>query len=567
MSARKLLSIVIVGRNDDYLGGYRYRLQTCLDFLAANLKTLGRLDDVEVLFVDWNSQGAPLSDEIELTPEAAALMRFVIVPPAVAKARNPMAAFFTTCAVNVGVRRAVGAFIMLADSDSMMPLPSLKALLEVLDGTLPTHAPKEQLIYPIPRHQIPGSIAARRPNVAAWVEILKRITGSRRKELPAGDCLGGFSAAQLMHRDLWFEFGGYSEKLDRAWGWSDNDLMFRVTQKYNWMDLGYYGVIAFHIEHFASKGIGHSRDPDSINAMALTYDAHPNDEGWGLATMTLQERRVAGRVRLEPAPHWNPLKGALSADDFLALRGDPEIADLIKNVGHPHRNMGDRGRADYEAVSALTVLLLREHPRNVVHVGALYWPVLMTLLETVAGTDLFLVQPWREGVFTAEPTLTGAPGNPGMLAIGMTISAYRGYARILSNRAPLALDALFASDPLAQSIELAVIDRGEIEEDFARVLARIADHLAPNGAILITDEQHRLPITEEDARVFVARQLARGEAHRDVPEGANDGVFVQGGDEALSGAAFDVLSLGGGGACLVRKRAAEAVQPAAIAAE
>lgn len=549
MSGTPLLTIIIVGRNDDYLGGYRYRLQTCLDFLAANLKQLGRLGDVEVLFVDWNSQGAPLADEIELTAEAASILRFVIVPPAVAKARNMQVSFFTTCAVNVGVRRAEGEFIMLADSDSMMTAPSLKALLETLDGTLPTHFPKHELIYPIPRHQIPGAVAARRPNVAAWREILKRLMASRRKELPAGDCLGGFSAAQLMHRDLWFEFGGYNERLDRAWGWSDNELMLRVTQKYNWMDLGYYGVFAFHIEHFASTGNAHSRDPNSINKMLLTYDAHPNDAGWGLAQQSLPERRVEGRVQLADAPRWAPMAcTARSAETVSALIADREICDFSSAAAHSYRTDGERGDVNDDAVTALALVLLKDYPRNAVFVGSFYWPLFQALLEGNPGLDLFIVQPWHEGEL--EENQSG----PGQLAQILARLSYRGFARILSQRAPEALDNLIASDPLAQEFDLVVIDRGDVEDDFAPVAARALKRLSPGGALVLIDMERRIPDSPADAETFIGRILVRGEDQ----ESAHHGVYAQSHEERELGRAFSLVRFGSCGVCLIRKLPNEA---------
>jgi hypothetical protein len=562
MNGRKLLTIVIVGRNDDYLGGYRYRLQTCLDFLASNLKALGRLDDVEVLFVDWNSQGATLDTEIQLTPEAASMLKFVIVPSAVAKARNMQVSFFTTCAVNVGVRRAEGEFIMLADSDSMMPLPSLKALLETLDGTLPTHFPKEQLIYPIPRHQIPGAVAARRPNVSAWTEILKRLMASRRKELPSGDCLGGFSAAQLMHRDLWFEFGGYNEKLDRAWGWSDNELMFRVTQKYNWMDLGYYGVVAFHIEHFASTGNAHSRDPNSINTMLLKYEPHPNEAGWGLASADLPERRVSGNQQLAPMPAWEPLKYlARDINSVTALLTDQEIGDFSSMVAHSNRTGGERGAVNDDAVVAMSLVLLKEYPRNAAFIGPMHWPLILALIAGNPGIDLFIVRPWAEGVLE-DPT-----GDPGMISQLLANSSYRGFARVLSNRAHVALDNLAASDPLAQQLDLIVIDRGAIENDFARTMARALERLSPGGALVLIDEQRRVPEGGEEMHVFLGRLMAQGALDDAPQEGAHHGVFMQADDEAERGAAYDAVRFGSLGVALIRKRPEAAQEPHALAAE
>lgn len=562
MSAEKLLSIVIVGRNDDYLGNYRYRLQTCLDFLATNLRLLGRLDDVEVLFVDWNSQGRTLADEISVGDDAAAILRFVIVTPQVAKARNMQVSFFTTCAVNVGVRRASGKFIMLADSDSMMPLPSLKALLELLDGTLPATSPTNQLIFPIPRHQIPGAIAARRPNVAAWVDILKRLMASRRKELPSADCLGGFSAAQLMHRDLWWEFGGYNENLDRAWGWSDNELMFRVTQKYNWMDVGYYGVVAFHIEHFASTGNAHARDPNSINTMSLTYDPHPNGADWGLAGVSLPLKFVEGAGRVDAAPQWEPMRCIVRTERGLhEMIRDPEIEAFTSRVAHSRREGGMRDSINDDAIVAASTVLLKEYPRNVLHVGALRWPLLSMIVEGNPGADLFMIQPWKEG------NLEGEPGDPGMLSMLLANSPYRGFARILSQRAPQAIDQLVASDPIAQSFDLAILDRSDVESDFAQTAARILTRLAPGGAFVLIDQKRRFPKSLEEARVFLGRLLSR-EADLRLPLQAPEhhGVFVQSPQELKLGAGYDVVTLGEGAVHLVRKHRLE-IDTVRVAAE
>ena len=53
----KLLTVAVTGRNDDYMGNFKYRLTTCLNYLARNLRDLGRLDEVEVLVTDWNRGG------------------------------------------------------------------------------------------------------------------------------------------------------------------------------------------------------------------------------------------------------------------------------------------------------------------------------------------------------------------------------------------------------------------------------------------------------------------------------------------------------------------------------
>lgn len=555
MSAHsKLLSIVIVGRNDDYLGNYRYRLETCLDFLARNLRTLGRLNDVEVLFLDWNSPDKPISDVLQVSADAASILRIVVVPPEVAAARNLTVSFFTTCAVNAGVRRSKGEFIMLADSDSMMPLPALKSLLEVLEGKLPTFGPKDELIYPLPRYQIPGGIGARQPNVAAWEKILQRLMASRRKELPAGDCLGGFSAAQLMHRKLWWEFGGYSEVLDRAWGWSDNDLMLRVTQKYNWMDLGYYGVVAFHIEHHASTGNAHARDPNSINKMLVDYNPHPNAEDWGLGSITLPEHTLKGARAVSSTPEWKPLACRTTTDLGPAMNS--EFCEFVSRVAHGRgREPGMAGNIGDDAVTAGAVLTQQEHARNAFYFGSLRWPLLSMIVDGNPGIDLFLINPWAEGEIT-DPS-----GDPGMLSMLLANSSYRGFARIVSGPVTEALASIERSDPLAMPIEFAIVRRTDIEADFSRVMPQILSRLAPGGAVLLIDEKKRAPRDPAAMRTFLGRLLRNGDG------GEKTRVFTQNVSEDALGEAFHTLSMATGAVHLIRARSGIKAQPARIAAE
>jgi hypothetical protein len=543
MSGGKLLSVIVVGRNDDYLGGYRYRLETSLNHLAKCLSALDRLNDVEVVFVDWNSHQAPLVDEVSLTAEAGSITRFVIVSPEVAQKRKGSVSFFTTCAVNVGVRRAAGQFIMLADSDSMMPLPSLDALLKVLDGTLETFGPKDELIFPIPRHQIPGAIGARRPNLAAWEIILQRIHAARRKELPGADCLGGFSAGQLMHRDLWFEFGGYSEALDRAWGWSDNELMLRVTQKYNWMDLGYYGVVAFHIEHHASSGSNHQRDPHSINAQTLTYERHPNGPDWGLQNVNLIEKRAKPRSKLTSKPDW----GTISYRVFLSTQIVGALLDsYVDWAALIHATELPFDPVTRDGMTTVASFAHFDMPRNAVYLGEVRRPMLTMLTKIVPGIDLCLIQPWAEG------DVSHARTTPGALGAHLAANDFRGFARIVSGPALEGLKTLEASDAHFGLIELAILERSSFGGDFDAVLSATLARLAPGGALVLIDDSGRVLQSEPAFRTMMGRSLVR--AGRPTPGGAMVGPFVQSDDEVDRTADFDVAIAPGGAVHMIRRR-------------
>src|SRR5687768_7321692 len=133
---RPLVSFVIIGRNDGYMGDYLYRLATSLSFLAQSAEAAALLDQIEVLVVDWAST-RPLSADLPLTAAARRITRFLEVTPEVIAGRP--AEWHPTCAVNVGVRRARGEFIFFTDSDCLWTEVAIETLGRLLRGriTLP----------------------------------------------------------------------------------------------------------------------------------------------------------------------------------------------------------------------------------------------------------------------------------------------------------------------------------------------------------------------------------------------------------------------------------------------
>jgi hypothetical protein len=77
---RPLVSVVIIGRNDNFRGDALYRLSTSLSFLAQSAAHAGILDEVEIIVVDWISE-RPLSSEVALAPEARRATAFLAVTP------------------------------------------------------------------------------------------------------------------------------------------------------------------------------------------------------------------------------------------------------------------------------------------------------------------------------------------------------------------------------------------------------------------------------------------------------------------------------------------------------
>lgn len=74
----KKLSICMVGRNDDYMPDFIYRITTTLNFIAESARIADVLSQLELVVVDWKSQ-EPLSTVVPLSKEAKQITRFVYV--------------------------------------------------------------------------------------------------------------------------------------------------------------------------------------------------------------------------------------------------------------------------------------------------------------------------------------------------------------------------------------------------------------------------------------------------------------------------------------------------------
>src|SRR5437867_5978425 len=83
-ACRPALSLILCSRNDEYMGNSRWRLETTLNYVATQVEALGRSKDVEVLVADWGSE-VPLREVLRLTPAAAAIVSFMLIPAEIAR--------------------------------------------------------------------------------------------------------------------------------------------------------------------------------------------------------------------------------------------------------------------------------------------------------------------------------------------------------------------------------------------------------------------------------------------------------------------------------------------------
>lgn len=241
------VSFVTHGRNDNFRGNPRWRMEMCINSLALACQELGELDNIEILVTDWASD-VPLSQVLRLIPAARKIMRFVYVPLEIAKPLQKDSGYPVTLAMNTTIRRASGEFVARMDLDAFFTTALVRRLFRILrqlEPGIPVN-PRACLLTAAIRH-IPCQIVDREPNLGTYLRIVERyerMIGYTGLHLPY---LGG-SSMDILPRPLWHEMRGYNESMLYR-SQMEDDLNGRVSMKYGLVDLADYGVYFFHSEH------------------------------------------------------------------------------------------------------------------------------------------------------------------------------------------------------------------------------------------------------------------------------------------------------------------------------
>lgn len=472
----KLLSIVVTGRNDNYMGNFKYRITTCLNYLARNLKDLGRLDDVEVLVTDWGSD-VPLAKVLHLSPEAGRICRFVYVHPTIACAVQSDGSFCQTLAVNVSLRRGKGKFLTLLETDSLFLWHSLQALLELLDGKLAVPFDINRMLFLVPRYKVPWEVVQREPTLEEWDRYLLLNAGS----LPRPQGLSGLGiscSGQMMHRSLWHACRGYDQRL-RYWGWSDAELTLRVTQYYPWVDLSSLGVSLFHMEHWPRNR--HVSGVRRSNPCYVSPTFEVNDENWGLANYELDIQTAENIIELSRTTEssetvsqvepWNKTRGEL-------------VAELTSHLVREHAQTTIQSwsvdPAEWESLCILSWYSLHHYPRTYLDCGIQKAQAAAVVAAACPGVEIYGIDSWQASD-SRSPVLPPNHATRILRDVG-----YQGYTRLVTGDSRTAFQRLRDSSVGPLSLDLALVRGDMFSTDVTQQLSNLIPHLAPGGTVVFT---------------------------------------------------------------------------------
>ena len=285
---RKILSICLSGRNDDYGTDFKRRFVQSVNFLAWSARRAAVLQDLGILFCDWNS-AFPLAEELRFSPEAASILRFIQVPPEVAEPLNyGQTPFHTAKSLNVALRRARGKFVAMMPSDILFSQFALRALLALLKAEVPLPFDPEKSLLGVPRKFLPAHVDERTyfSSCEKTEQLLANGDWYMENDRYTRAMNGGYGmwilpAAELRKtRGLLESIGG--------WGYSDSELGMRLADKLPVVNLSGYAVFcydfAISISEYRRKNKGVRFE---LTHFSADYEANP--ENWGLAEQVFLE--------------------------------------------------------------------------------------------------------------------------------------------------------------------------------------------------------------------------------------------------------------------------------------
>jgi hypothetical protein len=467
----------MMGRDDDYMPDFRYRLVTTVDFIARQLVRLDALEQAEILVADWASD-TPMAETLTFSAAGARLCHFLCLQPeSLRQAGHRVAVPHPAVGINVAIRRAAGEFVMQIGADTLLPLHALDYLLRLCRGDLALPVDPRAALLLIPRIHIPWQFVKRQPSVDQWERCLVANSCHAAVEQPYNLAAGGSAGAILMHRSLWHDLRGLTETL-AGWGWSDSDVASRAGQSCPWLALSGYGVVSAHMEHEPGAGRRAQALAATLPVKGQTFPhalgRTTNPADWGLGTLDLPKQVARAATQPAPAAVIAPTAGFGADPATLAV-----LRELVtQSVGR----LANERVVDASCLHELTAWFIlawwasRHYPLNVLDVG---------IREPAAAAVVGAACPTVEiaGVDTWDGDLEYPQTTPA-IAVGLRAAGHRGHVHFLNGPAASSLERLQGVSCSLAEIELAYIRERPLGPAFAAFAGRAAQRLAPGGMLV-----------------------------------------------------------------------------------
>lgn len=276
------LSAVIISRNDNYGGNLKERATYCLNSMVTSFD--------EVIYVDWNSPGIDLIEEIKPNLLKTGRLKYVVVTPQKAQEFTRNTPNVQTCCEvlgrNIGIRRATGDVIVSTNIDIVAPRKDLIIFPGFDDKTFYSYARRDIDLAKLTAigNDIP-------PIQEKLLETINDYTPHGHSGACAGDkwsmidCCGDFQVASA---NIWHTIRGFEEKFIFR-GFADTNNQ-RKAANYGFNIAPKFDIPVFHIRH--GSGFGGGGGLNNLGEAVMNFDKTSNPDTWGFSNVSLDIKEI-----------------------------------------------------------------------------------------------------------------------------------------------------------------------------------------------------------------------------------------------------------------------------------
>lgn len=262
------LSIVTTGRNDNYIKNFIARLEYVVNYTLEKCSSLGQLRSTEFIIVDWGSK-KKLSDHFNCTQKKFLKnIKFLEISKkdALNLSKGIEGSFFTEKAINIGISKASGEYILYITADTIFSENGLHNIFNIINNKK-----FDNVFFLIPRKYIDVNFYLSDPSFLLMDNHLNRIFSSKIKFQNTQFQNGGGASAFFFKKKIFHEANGFyvNAKNRGRYSGSDAEIYKRISVNNNHMDSTNFGIFGFKLPRpdYPMKNIYQKRGGDYIYSL------------------------------------------------------------------------------------------------------------------------------------------------------------------------------------------------------------------------------------------------------------------------------------------------------------
>ena len=268
-----VLSIVLIGRDDDYTENFADRLNFCLSYNDHVFQKTNA--NIEVCFVEWGTRS--LSQKIDTSQHKTTSLRWFYVDTK-SDTFHPDQNVNIPLANNIGIRKARGNFILVGPADNIFSPGAAIRLVELLQSLEKYQLTGEELFL-LPRRFLSKSMSMTKKTFGQLDSYFLLQSNANFPFLGQKTNINSGMGSILMSKNNWHHIRGISEA-KKGHGGDDIELLSRLSGNHIHIDMSVFGIWQFKLARSGGTRM-RTADQDNWPRGYLSSRSKSNTVKWG----------------------------------------------------------------------------------------------------------------------------------------------------------------------------------------------------------------------------------------------------------------------------------------------